>query len=71
MPIFDPNDVVGSFAGFAESGLEFHADIVVPYQPELQSLPLHGAFVLVQLANDNEALLGRITMVQASSPQPL
>ena len=65
MPIFDPNDVVGSFAGFAESGLEFHADIVVPYKPELQNLPLHGAFVLVQLANDNEALLGRITMVQA------
>jgi Helicase HerA, central domain len=65
MPIFNPNEVVGSFAGFAESGLEFHADIVVPYQPELQNLPLHGAFVLVQLANDNEALLGRITMVQA------
>lgn len=65
MPIFERNDAVGSFAGFSESGLEFHSDIVVPYDSELQNIPLHGQFVVVQLADDNEALLGRITTVRA------
>ena len=65
MPIFGRNDAVGSFAGFAEGGLEFHSDIVIPYDSNLQNLPLHGQFVVVQLAHDNEGLLGRITTVRA------
>lgn len=65
MAIFERDDAVGSFAGFAESGLEFHADVVVPYRLDLQSIPLHGHFILVQLADDSEAILGRITTVRA------
>jgi len=65
VPIFGRNDAVGSFAGFAEGGLEFHSDIVIPYDSNLQNLPLHGQFVVVQLAHDNEGLLGRITTVRA------
>jgi hypothetical protein len=65
MPIFSRHDAVGSFAGFAEGGLEFHSDIVIPYDANLQNLPMHGQFVVVQLAHDNEALLGRITTVRA------
>lgn len=65
MAIFHKGKAVGSFAGFSGSGLEFHADIIVPYESELQNIPLHGEFVLVQLSDDTEALLGRITSVQA------
>src|SRR5438034_10634843 len=64
MPIrelFSRNDVVGIFRGFREGGLEFHADIVLPYRSEFQRIPMHGQFVLVQLETPDEAVLGRIT----------
>lgn len=49
---------IGIFKGFTESGREFLAEIVTPYQPEF--VLLLGSFMLVTVM-DNEALLGRIT----------
>ena len=65
MKLFDPANVVGVFRGFSDSGMEFHADLVLPYRDELQSIPMHGQFVLVQLEHEDEAVLGRITSVAA------
>ena len=65
MRLFDPGAVVGVFRGFSASGMEFHADLVLPYRDELQAIPMHGQFVLVQLEHENEAVLGRITSVSA------
>src|SRR5437667_9333425 len=55
------SDVVGIFRGFREGGLEFHADVVLPYRNDFQNIPMHGQFVLVQLETPDEAVLGRIT----------
>src|SRR2546421_2042353 len=63
MPIrelFSRHDVVGIFRGFREGGLEFHADLVLPYRADFQRLPMHGQFLLVQLETPDEAVLGRI-----------
>ena len=49
------------FKGFREGGLEFHADLVLPYRNEFQNIPMHGQFLLVQLETPNEGVLGRIT----------
>lgn len=65
MRLFDPDAVIGVFRGFSASGMEFHADLVLPYRDELQSIPMHGQFVLVQLEHEDEAVLGRITSVAA------
>lgn len=63
MPIelFPREQIVGVFKGFREGGLEFHADLVLPYRNDFQSIPMHGQFLLVQLENPNEAVLGRVT----------
>src|SRR5439155_5486980 len=45
--------------------LEFHADLVLPYRNELQSTPMHGQFLLVQLEHEDEAVLGRITSMSS------
>ena len=58
--LFPRNQVVGIFRGFREGGLEFHADLVLPYRNEFQSIPIHGQFLLVQLETPDEAVLGRI-----------
>ncbi|HEX4830858.1 MAG TPA: DUF87 domain-containing protein [Trebonia sp.] len=65
MRLFEPDAIVGVFRGFSASGMEFHADLVLPYRDELQSIPMHGQFVLVQLEHADEAVLGRITAVAA------
>src|SRR5262249_48071220 len=59
--LFARDHIVGVFKGFREGGLEFHADLVLPYRSEFQSTPMHGQFVLVQLENPREAVLGRVT----------
>jgi uncharacterized protein DUF87 len=61
--LFDREHVVGVFRGFAAGGMEFHADIVMPYRDDFQSIPMHGQFVLVQLEHDYEAVFGRITSI--------
>jgi hypothetical protein len=65
MTLFQNALVVGTFLGFSEGGLEFHADLILPYRNDFQSLPMHGQFVLVALENDDEAILGRITTIAA------
>ena len=65
MELFPPNHAVGIFRGASGTGLEFHADLTLPYQDDFHSLPMHGQFVLVELASADEAVLGRITAVAA------
>lgn len=65
MSFFSPDRVVGIFRGFSEGGLEFHADLVLPYRAEYQHLPMHGQFLLVQIADENEAVLGRIASLRS------
>ena len=73
MTLFNRKNVVGVFSGFAESGLEFRADLSLPYRADFQRIPMHGRFMLVQLDDDNEAALGRITKIvsggRLSSPE--
>jgi hypothetical protein len=59
--LFNREDVVGVFRGFREGGLEFHADVVLPYRSDFQRIPMHGQHILVQLETPDEAVLGRIT----------
>src|SRR5438045_8832912 len=58
--LFPREQIVGVFRGFREGGLEFHADLVLPYRNQFQNLPMHGQFLLVQLETPEEAVLGRI-----------
>jgi len=60
MELFPRQQVVGIFRGFREGGLEFHADLALPYRNDFQRIPMHGQFVLVQLETPEEAVLGRI-----------
>lgn len=66
MNLFPSDKVAGIFRGFSEGGLEFHADIVLPYKSEFQSSPMHGQFLLVQLEHEEEAVLGRITSISSA-----
>jgi len=59
--LFPRAEVVGVFHGFREGGMEFHADLVLPYQSDFQNRPMHGQFLLVQLETPDEAVVGRIT----------
>jgi len=59
--LFRREKTVGIFRGFQQGGLEFRADLVLPYKNEFESIPMHGQFLLVQLGTPDEAVLGRIT----------
>jgi DNA helicase HerA-like ATPase len=61
MELFSETNKVGVFRGFREGGLEFHADIALPYRADMHQKPMHGSFILVRLENEAEAVLGRIT----------
>ena len=63
--LFPEDQVVGIFRGFQEGGLEFHADLVLPYRAEFHNVPMHGQFLIVQLENPNEAVLGRISSLSS------
>ncbi len=63
--LFGRDDVVGVFRGFREGGLEFHADVVLPYRSDFQRIPMHGQHILVQLETPDEAVLGRITSLSS------
>ncbi|OPX65780.1 MAG: AAA-like domain protein [Methanomassiliicoccales archaeon PtaB.Bin215] len=65
MKLFHRNYVVGVFRGFKQGGLEFHAEITLPYRNDFQSVPMHGQFVLVQLESEDEGVLGRITAISS------
>ena len=49
---------IGFFKGFSESGLEFKAEIVSPYNSHYR--PILGSFILVFVDKQN-LILGRIT----------
>lgn len=66
LALFPPNQIVGVFHGFSKGGLEFHADLVLPYRNEFQNIPMHGQFLLVRLETENEAVLGRITSLSSA-----
>ena len=63
--LFPRDQIVGVFRGFREGGLEFHADLVLPYRNDFQSIPMHGQFLLVQLEKPDEAVLGRIVSLSS------
>lgn len=65
MKLFPKDKTVGIFRGFSEGGLEFHADLVLPYRNDFQSTPMHGQFLVVQLEHEDEAVLGRITSMSS------
>lgn len=59
--LFANSQVMGTFKGFTERGLEFAAEIVAPYDASMLDRPQLGQFVLIELASEEEASLGRIT----------
>ncbi|HHY35858.1 MAG TPA: ATP-binding protein [Firmicutes bacterium] len=63
--LFQRDRIVGVFRSFTEGGLEFHADVVLPYRSDFQRTPMHGQFMIVQLETPDEAVLGRITSFSA------
>jgi len=65
MKLFPKEHVAGIFRGFSEGGLEFHAELVLPYKNEFQSAPMHGQFLLIQLETEDEGVLGRITSISS------
>lgn len=65
LELFPSEQIIGVFKGFTQGGLEFHADLILPYRNEFQNLPMHGQFLLVQLETQQEAVLGRITSFSA------
>ena len=63
--LFPRDQVVGVFRGFREGGMEFHADLSLPYRADFHNTPMHGQFLLVQLETPDEAVLGRITSLSS------
>jgi hypothetical protein len=63
--LFPKDQVAGAFLGFSQGGLEFHADLILPYDSKYQNTTMHGQFLLVQLESEDEAVLGRITSMSA------
>jgi uncharacterized protein len=63
--LFPSDQIVGVFRGFREGGLEFHADLALPYRNDFQSIPMLGQFLLVQLETVEEAVLGRIASLSS------
>src|SRR5690348_7255599 len=64
--LFAPSLCAGIFRGFSQGGLEFHADLILPYRNDFQSVPMHGQFLVVQLESENEGVLGRITSMSST-----
>ena len=65
LELFPSDRIVGVFRGFREGGMEFHADLALPYRQEFQSIPMHGQFLMVQLETPDEAVLGRIASMSS------
>lgn len=66
LKLFPESQIIGVFRGFSKGGLEFHADLILPYRSEFQNIPMHGQFLLVQLETQEEAVLGRITSLSSA-----
>jgi hypothetical protein len=59
--LFANSQVMGTFKGFNERGLEFAAEIIAPYDAGMLERPQLGQFLLIELGSVEEAALGRIT----------
>src|SRR6266568_1098886 len=59
--LFANSQLMGTFKGFNEKGLEFAAEIVAPYEASMLDRPQLGQFLLIELGSQEEAALGRIT----------
>ena len=59
--LFARSNLMGTFKGFSERGYEFSAEIVTPYNATMLEKPQLGQFLLIELADRQEAALGRIT----------
>ncbi len=59
--LFANTQVMGTFKGFNDRGMEFAAEIVAPYDVSMLERPQLGQFILIELASQEEASLGRIT----------
>jgi hypothetical protein len=59
--LFANSQVMGTFKGFNERGLEFAAEIIAPYDASMLERPQLGQFLLIELGSPEEAALGRIT----------
>lgn len=59
--LFAKSQLLGTFRGFAERGYEFTAEITTPYNQSFIERPQLGQFLLIELADEREASLGRIT----------
>jgi len=59
--LFAKSNLMGTFKGFTERGYEFAAEIVIPYDASMLEKPQLGQFLLIELADPQEASLGRIT----------
>ena len=59
--LFANSQVMGTFKGFNERGLEFAAEIIAPYDASMLERPQLGQFLLIELGSVEEAALGRIT----------
>ena len=55
--LFANSEVFGTFKGFNESGLEFAAEIVSPYDASMLDRPQLGQFLLIELGSQEEAAL--------------
>ena len=61
LELFAKSDLMGIFKGSVESGYEFSAEVVTPYDARMLERPQLGQFLLIELANPMEASLARIT----------
>ena len=61
LELFAKSELIGIFKGSVESGYEFSAEIVTPYDANMLEKPQLGQFLLIELANPLEASLARIT----------
>lgn len=59
--LFGTSELVGTFKGFVDQGLEFAAEIVAPYDSSMLDKPQLGQFLLIELGSKEEAALCRIT----------
>jgi hypothetical protein len=59
--LFANSQLMGTFKGFNEKGLEFAAEIIAPYDGTMLDRPQLGQFLLIELGSSEEAALGRIT----------
>lgn len=70
MDLFPEALVVGTFQGVRPAGLEFHAELALPHRDDFDSVPMHGRFVVVELAHPGEAVLGRIASLATVTTPP-